>query len=361
MRVGLTPAHRVAVLAGLVLAITLPGCAGRDASVVNFYTWSDYAMPETLRAFEAETGIRVNVEYFDTNAILETRLLAGASGYDVVAPGSGYLAKLVPAGVFAPLDRERLPNLARLDPAVVARLARQDPGNRHAVPYVWGTTGIAFDAAKLRARAPDAPLDSWALVLDPEVVARFADCGVGIPDSPIAMVPVVLAWLGLDPETGRAEDLSRVEAALAPIRPHLRRIANSGLKEDFTAGELCLVVIEDGAARQAAAVASESGRAFELGFSLPREGAMGWIDTLAIPADAPHPGEAHRLIDFLLRDEAAVEAARQLRFATGNAAGTVALAGATVAPHGPLFIDAAVSDEYTRLRSRMWTRFRTGG
>jgi len=344
------------------------GCSRPEDNVVNVYDWADYASPELIRGFEASTGIRVNHDVFDSNLILETKLLTGNSGYDVVVPGHGYLERLIGARVFAPLDRSLLSNLASIDADVMARLARHDPGNRHGIAYVWGTSGLAYDVVRLRARMPDAPLDSWSLLFDPKVVARFADCGVGMPDSPVAMLPAVLAWLGLDPLSENAADLARAEAALVAMRPYVRKLDNAGLKEDLANGDLCLVATEGGSLAQARRIALEANRNVALEYSLPREGAMLWIDVLAIPADAPHPRNAHRFINYIMDAAVAAAMTNDLKFASANAAALPKIDPALrddPAIYPPpevrqrLFTDVARGDEFARQRNRLWTRFKT--
>ncbi len=363
-----------------------PPGAGEEP-VVNVYNWYDYIKPELLRVFEAQSGIAVRYSVFDSNNTLETKLLAGRSGYDVVFPSSAYLNAMLPAGVFRVLDRSQLPNLVNLDPAIMRRLAAQDPGNAHAVVYTWGITGFAYDAAKIRARMPQAPVDSWAMLFDPQVAAHFADCGIGLYESPNVIVPSVLAWLGEDPNSEDAASLERAQNALLAVRGAIRKIGTGSLVDDLASGELCLIIASNGDALQARERTRVAGNAEEVRYSIPREGAVIWFDVAAIPADAPHPDNAHRFINFLLDASVAAANSNAIRFPNGNLAAQPQLlpelANAAIFPLGDgdqqprqevraegrassgrapprLIPEMAKSEKYVRLRTRMWTRFRTG-
>ncbi len=321
-----------------------------------------------LRQFEARTGIRVHYGVFDSNNTLEAKLLAGHSGYDVVFPSGAYLESMMRAGVFRPLDRTLLQNLGNLDPAIAARMAVYDPGNRHAIDYTWGITGIAYDEAKIRARLPAAPVDSWSLLFDPAVAAHFSDCGIGLYESPYVIVPSVLAWLGLPPNSEDPLLLQRAEAALLAARPWIRKISSGSLVEDLATGELCIIIASNGDAMQARERSRIGATGVSVAFSLPREGAAMWFDAAAIPADAPHPRNAHRFLDYLMDAAVAAQNTNAIRFPNGNAASQPwvdpQLRNANIFPAGEqasrLFPERAKSEQYARLRTRAWTRFRTG-
>ena len=254
---------RGAARALLCAALLLPPAAcERDGArqVVNVYSWPGYVAADTIAGFEARTGIRVNYSLLDTNQVLETKLLAGHSGYDVVVPGAGYLQRLARAGALRKLAKSQVPNLRNLDPAVMAAVRRQDPGNAYGVPYVWGTNGFAYDREMILARMPDAPLDSWDMLFKPEVVARFADCGVVFYDTPIAVVPHVLAWLGRDPNSESLDDLVLAERALLAVRPYIRYLSNVRQFADLASGAVCLAFSDNGNALQARARRREAAR-----------------------------------------------------------------------------------------------------
>jgi putrescine transport system substrate-binding protein len=380
-------AVRYAAVATLLATLAISGCgrkaaepgtdaasgagagAGAEPKVLNVYNWSDYIDPAVIEAFQKETGITVSYDVFDSNEVLETKLLTGNSGYDVVVPSAYFLERQVQAGVFRKLDRSLLPNLANLDPALQARVAAHDPGNEHGVIYMWGTTGIGFDAGKVAAIMPDAPTDSWNLVFDPAVVSRFKDCGVSFLDDPTDMVSTVLLWLGKDPNSQSEEDLKLAEEALLKVRPFIRTIHSSQYIEDLANGEVCIAVGYSGDVLQARDRAAEAGKDIDIRFAIPREGALMWFDTLAIPADARHPANAHAFINYLLRPDVAAANSNFVNYATANLAALDQVnedlrndPGIYPTPEVKerLQPNLAKSAEFTRSLNRAWTRFVTG-
>jgi putrescine transport system substrate-binding protein len=345
-----------------------PPSAAPEEKVVNVYNWYDYINPEVLRKFEARYGIKVHYNVFDSNNTLEARLLAGHSGYDVAFPSGAYLESLIAAGVFRPLDKAQLPDLKNLDPAIMARLAQHDPGNRHAVVYTWGITGVAYDEAKVRARLPQAPVDSWSLLFDPKVAERLADCGIGLYESPNIIVPSVLAWLGEPPNSETEASLERAQKALLAVRPYIRKIGSGSLVDDLSSGELCVIIASNGDAMQAQERTRIAANGIRVRYSIPREGAVMWFDVAAVPADAPHPRNAHLLINFLMDPAIAAENSNAIRYPNANTASQSMLdpqlTNAAIFPTGDLasrlIPERAKSEAYVRLRTRMWTRFRTG-
>jgi putrescine transport system substrate-binding protein len=384
MRVSIQAATH-AVVATLLAALAISGCgrkeadpgagaatgegAGAEPKVLNVYNWSDYIDPAVIEAFQKETGIAVRYDVFDSNEVLETKLLTGKSGYDVVVPSAYFLERQIQAGVFRKLDRSLLPNLGNLDPALQSRVAAHDPGNEHGVIYMWGTTGIGFDAGKIAAIMPDAPTDSWNLVFDPAVVSKFKDCGVSFLDDPTDMVGTVLLWLGKDPNSQSEDDLRLAEEALLKVRPYVRTIHSSQYIEDLANGEVCIAVGYSGDVLQARDRAAEAGKSLDIRFTIPREGALMWFDTLAIPADARHPGNAHAFIDFLLRPEVAAANSNFVNYAIANLAALDQVnadlrndPGIYPTPEVKerLQPNLAKSAEFTRALNRAWTRFVTG-
>ncbi len=343
--------------------------ATAEEKVLNVYNWSDYIDPAVIEAFQKETGIAVRYDVFDSNEVLETKLLTGKSGYDVVVPSAYFLERQVQAGVFRKLDKTRLAGLANLDPGLQASVARHDPGNEHGVIYMWGTTGIGYDADRIAAIMPDAPTDSWSLVLDPAVVSKFQGCGVSFLDDPTDMVGTVLLWLGKDPNSQSEDDLKLAEEALLKIRPYIRTIHSSQYIEDLANGEVCIAVGYSGDVLLARDRAAEAGKELDIRYVIPREGALMWFDTLAIPADAAHPNNAHAFIDYLLRPDVAAANSNYVNYATAN---TEALAlvndelrndtGIYPTPEVKerLQPNLAKSAEFTRSLNRAWTRFVTG-
>lgn len=347
-------------------SVALQG-AGEE-KVVSVYNWYDYIKPEVLRKFEARYGVKVHYNVFDSDNTLEAKLLAGHSGYDVAFPSGAYLERLITAGAFRPLDKSLLPNLKNLDPAIMRRLAQHDSGNEHAVVYTWGITGMAYDEAKIHARLPQPPVDSWSLLFDPKIAARLADCGIGLYESPNVIVPSVLAWLGEPPNSEDESKLQRAQGALLAVRPYIRKISSGSLVDDLSTGELCLIIASNGDAMQAQERTRIAANGIRVRYNIPREGAVMWFDVAAVLADAPHPGNAHRLINFLMDPAVAAENSNAIRFPNANAASQPMLdpelTNAAVFPGGELasrlIPERAKSEKYVRLRTRMWTRFRTG-
>ena len=346
----------------------LPAPKMPEERVLNVYNWYDYIDSTVVREFETRYGITVHYNVFDSVETLATRLLAGHSGYDVVFPSGAYLDSLIPAGVFRTLDRSLLPNLVNLDPGIMGRLAAQDPGNAHAVVYTWGITGFAYDAQKILARMPEAPVDSWSMLFDPKVAAHFADCGIGLYEAPNIVVPSVLAWLGEPPNSEAPRSLERARTALLAARGSIRKISAGSLVDDLASGELCLIIASNGDAMQAQERVRIAGSGRTVRYSIPREGAVMWFDVAAIPADAPHPANAHRFINFLLEAAVAARNSNSIHFPNGNLAAQSAsapeLRNAAIFPRGEvaarLIPELAKSPEYVRARTRLWTQFRTG-
>lgn len=308
-------------LAGTAIAAALifaPAAARAADATVNVYNWSDYVDPEVLRDFTAETGIAVTYDTFDSNDIVETKLLAGGSGYDVVVSSDVYVFREIAAGVLLPLDTLRLPNLRHVWSDVSEALAAYDPGNRFAVNYMWGTTGLGYDIDKVRRLAPDAPTDSWALLFDPENAKALADCGIHVLDSPDDVLPAALAYLGLDPRSQDPDALARAGEAVAAIRPYVRKFDSSGMINALAGGDICLALAYSGDVVQARDRAAESGAASRIGYVVPREGAAIAFDNFVIPADAPHPEAAHAFIDFMLRPDIAARNSNYVKYANGN-------------------------------------------
>lgn len=362
---------------GLVIALLTacggeaPGVSGQEKAggELNIYNWSDYIAPDTLRNFERETGIRVRYDVFDSNELLEAKLLAGGTGYDLVVPSASFVARQITAGVFQPLDKARLPGLDRLDPTIMNILAGYDSGNRHALPWLWGTTGIGYNRRMIEARLPDAPVDSWDLVFKPEVLAHFADCGVALLDTPSEILPLVLRYLGRPTDSERPEDLAAAEAVLAAIRPHVRYFHSSQYINDLANGSLCLVVGWSGdilIARERARTASKTQ---DIAYSIPREGSLVWVDTIAMPRDAPNPDNAYRFLEYILRPEVAAALSNHVHYANANLPSQPMQEAALREDPGvypnpatlaALFPNAVHSAAFDRLATRAWTRIKRG-
>ena len=309
-------------LAGAALASLACGLSAASAQekVLNVFNWSDYIDTSIIDDFTKETGIRVVYDVYDSNEILETRLLAGGSGYDIVVPSAEYLARQIEAGVFQKLDPAKLPNLKNMWPVVTERVATYDPGNAYSVNYMWGTTGVGYNKAKVEELAPDAPLNSWALVFDPKYAEPLSKCGIDMLDAPGEILPAALSYLGLDPSATDAESIGKAEELLLKVRPFIRRFHSSEYINALANGDICVAVGFSGDVFQARDRAEEANRGVEIGYFIPQEGTMMWFDQMAIPADATHVMEAHQFIDYMMRPEVIAKATNFTSYANGNLA-----------------------------------------
>jgi putrescine transport system substrate-binding protein len=373
LRAGLIGPAVVLVLAGCGgggdQAAQAPAAAGAEEKVLNVYNWSDYIAEDTIANFTSKTGIKVNYDVFDSNEVLETKLLAGNTGYDVVVPSAQFMERQIKAGVFQKLDKSKLPNLSNMDTEISQRVALHDPGNEFSVNYFWGTDGIGYNEAKVKAIMPDAPLDSWNLMFDPKVLAKFKDCGVSILDAPAEVRSLILAYLGKDPNSQDAADLALVEKKLLEIRPYIRKINSSQYIEDLANGEICIALGWSGDVLQARDRAAEAGQGTVVKFSIPKEGTIIWFDMLTIPSDAKHVDNAHQFINYMMDAQVAANNSNTVNYANGNAASLQFVKDEvkndpsvypTAEVKAKLFPELATNEEYTRLLTRTWTRFSTG-
>jgi putrescine transport system substrate-binding protein len=257
--------------------------------VVNYYNWSDYQDPTVLDGFTKETGIAVRFDTYDSNDTLEAKLLAGQSGYDVVVPSAYFLARQISAGIFQKLDKSKLPNLASAWPEIAKQLAVYDPGNQYAADYMWGTTGIGYNVKNVKAIfGPDAVIDSWDYVFNPDKISKFKDCGIHLLDSSDDIMPAALHYLHLDPNSSDPADLDKATKLLLRIRPFVRKFHSSEYLNALATGEICFVVGFSGDVIQAKKRAAEAKGGIEIGYSIPKEGAQ-------LSAQAGSGGEEHQL------------------------------------------------------------------
>jgi putrescine transport system substrate-binding protein len=376
---------RVAILA-LGCALALSGCGHKGASgsgpggagdgagkapekVVNLYIWSDYLAANTLSNFEKQTGIKVHVSYFDANETLETKLLAGSSGFDVVVPTASYFERQIKADVYLPLDKSKLPNLRYLDGDLMSKVAQHDPGNAHGVIYMWGTNGIGYNEKMITALMPKAPLDSWRMVFDPAVASKVAKCGISVLDSPAEMMRAVYSYLGKDPNSQNPDDLVLADAVLTKIRPYIRNINSSEYIEALANGDICLAVGYNGDVLQARDRAREAGKGIEVKYAVPKEGSILWFDMLAIPKDAPNPDNAYAFINYILTPRVIADISNFKRYADADAQAQSLLDPAVRDDPGiyppkeqtaKLAVQLADSADQTRAITRVWQKFKTG-
>ncbi len=369
MRRAAVAAAAFAALSGLFLAGPAGSQPGKER-IVNVYNWSDYIAPGIVDNFSKETGIKVRYDTFDSNDTLETKLLAGRSGYDVVVPTAYFLERQIKAGVFQKLDKSKLPNLTNMWPEITKRLAVYDPGNLYAVNYMWGTTGIGYNVKKARdVLGPSAGIDSWDMVFKPENIAKFKDCGIHLLDSSDDILTAALHYLGLDPNTTKETELQKAADLVMKIRPYVRKFHSSEYPNALATGEICFVVGFSGDVKQAQKRAAEANNGIELAYSIPKEGAQLWFDNLAIPRDARNVAEAHAFIDYLQRPEVAAKNSNFISYANGNLASQAFIDKAilddrTIYPDeaamARFYILKAHDAKTTRLTNRLWTRIKTG-
>jgi len=362
-------AIRFALVAAATMAIA-PAVAQPKQRVVNVYNWSDYMAPGVVEDFSKETGIKVRYDTFDSNDTLETKLLAGKSGYDVVVPTAYFLERQIKAGVFQKLDKARLPNLANMWPEISQRLAAYDPGNQYAVNYMWGTTGIGYNVRKTRELlGANGKIDSWDIVFKPENLAKFKDCGVHLLDSSDDILAAALHYLGLDPNTTNEADLQKAADLVSKIRPYVRKFHSSEYLNALASGEICLVVGFSGDIKQSQKRAVEARNGVEIAYAIPKEGAQLWFDNLAIPRDARNAAEADAFINYLQKPEVAAKNTNLISYANGNLASQKfidksILDDKTIYPDGAtmreLYTISAHDSKTQRLMNRLWTRIKTG-
>lgn len=350
------------------LLLTVSIAVQAEEKTLNLYSWADYVAPETLQRFEKETGIHVRYDTFDTSEVLETKLLTGGSGYDVVVPSSSVLARGLAAGALKEIPHEGLKGYANLDPDLLEKLAAVDPGNRYGVPYTWGTLGLGMNVEAVKQRLPDAPLNSLDLLFKPEYASKLKDCGIAILDSPQEVIGLALHYLGKDPYSTDKTDLAAAEALLQKLQPSVLYVATGRQINDLANGSVCLALTYNGDASMAADQARKANKPFEVAYRIPREGTLVWQDNLAIPKDAPHPEAARTFIEFMLRPESVAALTNTLFFATANQAATPLVDEAVrndpdIYPKPEvrerLYADRSMSLKDMRQRTRLWTTFRS--
>lgn len=355
--------------AATALSGLLVTAASAQEKTVNVYNWSDYIDESIIADFTKETGIKVRYDVFDSNEILETKLLAGGSGYDVVVPSAHFLARQVQAGVFQKLDKAKLPNIANMWDVIAERTVQYDPGNEYSVNYMWGTTGIGYNVKKVKEALGIDAIDSWDVVFKPENIAKLKDCGVHILDQSSDIVPTTLHWLGLDPNSTKSEDLAKAEEALMAIRPFVRKFHSSEYINALANGDICLAVGWSGDVFQARDRAAEADQGVEIAYSVPKEGADMWFDQMAIPADAKNTEEALAFINYMMKPEVAAKASNYVYYANGNKASQQFIEKEILddpaiypdeATLAKLYSVLPLDSKNQRVMTRLWTKVTTG-
>jgi putrescine transport system substrate-binding protein len=338
-----------------------------EPATLYFSNWEGEIGPDTLSEFERRTGINVVLDDIPDNVSLQTKLLTGHSGSDLVVPSSDFLRTLIAAGAVQKLEKSKLPNWRHLDPAILTALERIDPGNQYGVPFLWGTQGLAYDAKVLARALHRQPEPSWNLMFDPETARRLAGCGITWQDSAGSiMFRLGLLAIGRDPASEDLADLRAAEAAFMRVRPYVRYIeSGSRNRTDLASGEICMTVGPSGEMLQARALALESRSGAEVRYVVPQEGGMMWVDMLVIPVGAPHPQAAHRFLDYLLEPGVIAEVSNASKYANANR-DAMPLLNAAVRDDPDIYPPADVmsrlhlfpgeSQAYTRARVAAWTR-----
>lgn len=355
------------------LAACTPGNTSQDdtgrADVLNIYNWSDYVAPDTIRNFEREYGIDVNYDVYDSSEIVDAKLLAGNSGYDVVFHSYQFSGRLAPLGIFEKLDYSELGNMKYLDEEIVGKISLYEAVEGYAVPYLWGSTGYAYNYDMVRARLPDVELDSADMLFDPAVVSKLADCGVTLLDSPTDVIPMVLAYLGKDPNAVDAESLAAAEAQLEQVRPYIRYFSSTKMISDLPNQEVCVAMSWSGDYAQASARAEDAGIDIDLRYTMPKEGSGLWVDGMFIPSDAAHKKNAYLFMNYVLRPEVTADISNYVYYANANEASRRFLKPEVLNTPG-IYPDEAAWDllypvyfgepKQERLRTRTWARVKSG-
>lgn len=337
---------------------------------LNIYNWSDYITKETLESFEKETGIKIQYDVYDSNQMLESKLMAGKTGYDIVVPtASPFMVREINLKLVQKLDKSKLKNYKNLDPVIMQRLAAQDPGNEYGIPWMRGTVGIGYNTKKIKEIMPDAPIDSLKILFDPKIAKKFKSCGIGMLDSAIDILPNALVYAGLDPNSQKPEDLEKAKEIMMTIRPLVRQFHSSKYIDDLANGELCLVLGFSGDIMQASNRAKEAKRGIEISYVAPVEGAQIWVDTMVITADAKHPDNAHKFLDYIMRPEVAAANTDFIGYANANKVATPLVKEEirndkqiypTEDMIKKMYTLAPTSQSYDRMRTRAWTSILSG-
>jgi putrescine transport system substrate-binding protein len=361
---------RLAGIAGVAAAaLAVASASFAKDREVKVYNWSDYIDESILADFTKETGIKVTYDVFDSNEVLETKLLAGKTGYDIVVPTGAFLSRQIKAGVFQKLDKSKLTNIGNVWPEVAKRTDVYDPNGEHALTYMWGTTGIGYNEAKIKERLGDAPVNSWDLVFKPEIAAKFKDCGIFMLDSPDDILSSALRYQGIDPNTKDEAELKKGAELLKSIRPNVRKFHSSEYINALADGDICIAVGWSGDILQARDRAEEAKNGHVIKYSIPKEGAMMWFDMMAIPKDAENVAEAHEFLNYLLKPEVIAKASNYINYANGNLPSKEFISEEVKtdpaiypdeATMSNLFVKLAYDAKTQRTVTRLWTGVVTG-
>ena len=366
--------RRLTVQGSLLAVVAAAGLlfssqASAEEAVLNVYNWVDYIGETTIADFEKETGIKVVYDTYDASETVDAKLLAGSSGYDVLIHAGSFIPKLIEAGIFMEVDKSKLSNFGNLDPKILEVLENWDPGNKHGVPYMWGTVGITYNMDMVRERIPDAPVHSLDMLFKEEYASKLADCGISILESPADILPMVLAYLGKDPNTESKEDYQAVLEAFQPVRQYIKAFDSANYLNALPNKELCMVFNWSGDYATATWRAEEAGIEIDLQYFMPETGVPAWFDVWVIPADAPHPENAHKFLDYMLRPEVIAAATNYTYYANANIPANefvdpAILEDEAIYPKeealAQMWTPKSLSQKGTRLRTRTWRKIRGG-
>ncbi|MDD1017113.1 polyamine ABC transporter substrate-binding protein [Pseudomonas rubra] len=351
------------------LATAALAADGEAGNTLRLYNWTDYIGETTLADFEKATGIQVVYDTFDGYETVQTKLLTGRSGYDLVVLNASLVPPLIQAKVFQPLDKKLLPSWHNLDPQVLSNLQGYDPGLAYSAPYTWGSSGVTYNVDKIKARMADAPIGSLAMLFDPKIVSRFADCGVTLMDAPSEVIPLALKYLGRDPNSAKPDDLKAAQELLLGVRPFIKKFDSVNYLTSLPNGDTCLALTWSGDYATAQARAEEAKKNIKLSFFIPQEGSLIWFDNFYLPSDAPHAANAHRFIEFLLQPQNIAKVSNYIHYANSNAAATP-LVQAQIRDDPAIYPDAATrqrlfaqktqSSKDMRAITRVWSTIKSG-
>ena len=364
-----------AVFASLSVAGLLAGVAGpaaaQEEKILNIYNWSDYIGDDTIANFEKETGIKVRYDTFDSNETLHAKLVAGKTGYDIVVPSSNWAKIQIDGGLFTKLDKSKIATYGNLDPWVMKQLATMDAGNQHIVPWLGGITTVGVNMGKLKAALGNMPMpdNAWDLIFKPEYAAKAKSCGISVLDSGDEVFPAALRYLGKPPYSKNPADYQAAGKLLAAIRPNISLFSSSGYINDLAGGSLCLVLGWNGDISIAAARAKEAKNGNDIQVLLPKTGAVLFFDTMAIPVDAQHVENAYKFMSYIYRPEVNAELVNKVLYANPVPASAKSIKP-EVRSNKAVFMSPedlakmvppeAVSSDIRRLRTRLYTTFKTG-
>ena len=336
---------------------------------LNIYNWADYIHPDAITRFEEEFGIDITYDIYDSSEIVDTKLMTGRSGYDVVVHAASFTARLATVGIFHPVDFNKLPNWHHLDPNLIRRADEKYSNGLQGVPFFWGTTGITYNVDLIKERMPNAPLDSSALIFDPEIISQFTDCGISFLDDPTSVIPMAMMYLGYPANSVDLQQLKEVETLVKAVRPYITYFSSTKMLLDLPSEEVCIAMSWSGDYSVASNRAKEAGIDINLDYIIPKEGAGMWFDNMYVPEDAPHRENAYLFLNYMLRPEVIAASTDYIGYANANKSATP-LVEPSLTLNVAIYPDAEtlrrlqtteiLAPKEERKRSRTWTKIKTG-